>query len=145
MHLSALFSALATLVVIVELTRRRQLPEKYALLWLGVGFVIAVFAIAPGLFNRLAHSLGVASPPALLTVLASLFLLTVCVHYSWEIGRIDDRCRLLAEEVALLRKDLEDLNASGGSRPRRPTDRHPVAPPPFTSEGTATDRTGGSS
>jgi hypothetical protein len=142
-HLIALLSGLATLVVIVELTRRRQLREKYALVWLGVGFLIAVFAVTPSLFDQLAHSLGVASPPALLTVLASLFLLTVCVHYSWEIGRLDGRCRLLAKEVALLRKDLEDLNASGGSHPRRarrPADRHPVAPP-LTSDGIVTDRT----
>ena len=45
-HLIALLSALATLTVIVELSRRRQLREKYAVVWLGVGVVIAVFAIA---------------------------------------------------------------------------------------------------
>ena len=108
-HLIALLSALATLTVIVELSRRRQLREKYAVVWLGVGVVIAVFAIAPGLFNRLAHSVGVINPPDLLTVLAALFLLVVCMHLSWEIGRLEDKTRTLAEEVALLRKDIEDL------------------------------------
>ena len=52
-HIIALVSALATLTVIVELSRRRQLREKYAVVWLGVGVVMVVFAIAPGLFNRL--------------------------------------------------------------------------------------------
>ena len=37
-----------------------------------------------------------------------LFLLTVCVRFSGEIGRLEDRSRVLAEEVALLRKDLDD-------------------------------------
>jgi hypothetical protein len=110
-HLIALISALTTLTVIVELSRRRQLREKYALLWLGVGVVVAVFAISPGLFNRLAHALGVISPPDLLAVLAALFLLVVCVHLSWELGRMEDKSRLLAEEVALLRNDLEELRA----------------------------------
>ena len=41
-------------------------------------------------------------------MLAALFLLTVCVRLSWEVGRLEDRTRLLAEEVALLRKDLDD-------------------------------------
>ena len=108
-HLIALLSAIATLTVIVELSRRRQLREKYAVAWLSVGVVVAVFAIAPGLFNRLAHSVGVINPPDLLTVLAALFLLVVCMQLSWEIGRLEDKTRSLAEEVALLRKDIEDL------------------------------------
>ena len=114
-HLIALLSALATLLVIVELSRRRQLREKYALMWLAIGVVVAVFAIAPGLFNRLAHSMGVINPPDLLTVLASLFLLIVCMQFSWEIGRLEDRSRSLAEEVALLRKDIDDLGRADHS------------------------------
>lgn len=106
-HVIAIVAAVATISLIVELSRRRQLPEKYALVWLGVGAVMAIFAIAPGLFNRLAHSMGVKNPPDLLTVLAALFLLVVCVQLSWELGRMQDRTRLLAEEVALLRHDLE--------------------------------------
>jgi hypothetical protein len=108
-HIIALVSALTTLTVIVELSRRRQLREKYAVVWLGVGVVVAVFAITPGLFNRLAHSMGVINPPDLLAVTAALFLLVVCVQMSWELGRMDDKARLLAEEVALLRNDLDEL------------------------------------
>ena len=110
-HVIALVSALTTLTVIVELTRRRQLREKYAVLWLAVGVVVAVFAISPALFNRLAHAMGVINPPDLLTVLAALFLLVVCVHLTWELGRLEDKTRLLAEEVALLRNDLDELRA----------------------------------
>lgn len=107
-HAIAFVSALATLTVIIELSRRRHLHPKYAVLWLSVGVVVAVFAISPGLFNRAAHALGVASPPALLTVLAALFLLMVCVYLSWEVGRLENKTRVLAEELALLRRDAED-------------------------------------
>ena len=110
-HVIALVSALATLVVIIELSRQRQLHPKYAVLWLTVGVVMAVFAVSPGLFNRLAHDLGVISPPALLSVLAALFLLMVCVYLSWEVGRLENKTRLLAEEIALLRKDVDDAVA----------------------------------
>src|ERR1700681_3263196 len=111
-HAIALVSAVATLIVIIELSRRRQLHPKYAVVWWSVGVVLAVFAISPGLFNHMAHALGVISPPALLTVLAALFLLMVCVYLSWEVGRLEDKTRLLAEELALLRKDVAD--GSGG-------------------------------
>ncbi len=107
-HIIALASALITLTVIIELSRRRHLHEKYAVTWLAVAVVIAVFAVFPGLFNSAAHRVGVKSPPDLLAVIAVLFLLTVCVRLSWEIGRMEDRTRVLAEEVALLRKDLDD-------------------------------------
>ena len=107
-HVTALVASVVTVFVIVELLRRRQLRDKYAVVWLAVCVPIVVFAIAPGLFNRLAHSLGVINPPDLLTVLAALFLLRVCVYLSWEVGRLEDKTRLLAEEVALLRKELDD-------------------------------------
>ena len=107
-HIIALVSALVTLCVIVELSRRRHLHEKYAVVWLAVAAVILFFAIFPGLFNSMAHSVGVKNPPDLLAILAELFLLVICVRLSWEIGRLEDRTRVLAEEVAILRKDLDD-------------------------------------
>ena len=125
-HLVALVSAVVTLVVIIELSRRRQLHPKYAALWLSVGVVLAVFAISPGLFNRLAHALGVISPPALLTVLASLFLLMVCVYLSWEVGRLEDKTRTLAEELAILRTELEDAAPGTSSLPGGGPQRGPV-------------------
>jgi hypothetical protein len=107
-HIIALVAAVITLTAIVELSRRRQIHEKFAVVWLAVGLVIAVFAIAPGLFNSLAHAVGVKSPPDLLVVIAALFLLVVSVYLSWEVGRLEDKARLLAEEVALLRRDVEE-------------------------------------
>jgi len=61
-HIIALISALVTLSVIVELSRRRHLHEKYVVMWLSVAVVIAVFAIFPGLFNSIAHGVGVKNP-----------------------------------------------------------------------------------
>lgn len=107
-HIIALISAVITIGVLVELLRRRQLRQKYALTWVLVGVVVAVIAITPGTFNRAAHAVGVINPPDLLVVLAALFLLLVCVHLSWEIGRLEDKTRVLAEELAILRKDTDD-------------------------------------
>ena len=125
-HIIALASALITLSVIIELSRRRHLHEKYAVTWLAVAVVIAVFAVFPGLFNSIAHHVGVKNPPDLLAVIAVLFLLTVCVRLSWEIGRLEDHTRTLAEEVAILRKDLDDrtLERTETVTTRPASDRH---------------------
>ena len=118
-HIIALVIAAVSLTLIVELSRRKQLRNKYTVVWLLVGLAIAVFAIAPGLFNAIAHGMGVKSPPDLLVVVASLFLLVVCVYLSWEAGRLEDKAQALAEEVALLRNELEERTGGATALPRR--------------------------
>jgi hypothetical protein len=105
----ALVAAIVTIVIIIELVRRRYIHERFAVIWLFITLPIAFFGIFPNLFNHLAHAMGVKEPPALLSVLGVLFLLLVCVRLSWEVGRLQERAEVLAEEVALLRKQLDDL------------------------------------
>jgi len=115
-HLIALVLAVVTISILVELLRRRQLRQKYALIWIVVGVAVAVVAIFPGTFNRIARDMGVVNPADLLVVLAALFLLLVCVHLSWEIGRLEDRNRRLAEALTLRRNDVDRLAQKSGGR-----------------------------
>ena len=48
----------------------------------------------------------------LLFFLASMVLLIISVHHSYELGRLEDRTRTLAEEVALLRLQVESAGAA---------------------------------
>lgn len=93
--------------LMIELLRRRQLKEKYAVLWLAVAVGMAVVAVAPGLLDSVAGALSVADPVNLLLFVGMLVLLLVCVHLSWESSRLEDETRALAEEVGLLRLELE--------------------------------------
>ena len=102
-----LASGLLVLVLMVSLLRRRQLKEKYAVLWLSTSLPVALLAVFPGLLDTIARFLGVADPVNLLLFLAVLVLLGVCVHLSWESSRLEDETRTLAEEVALLRLQFE--------------------------------------
>ena len=102
-----LAAGLLVLVLMLSLLRRRQLKEKYAILWLASSVPVAVLALFPGLLDATARVLGVADPVNLLLFLAVLVLLGVCVHLSWETSRLEDETRTLAEEVALLRLQVE--------------------------------------
>jgi len=93
--------------LIGELLRRRQLREKYAVIWLLVVPPIAVLAVYPPLLDAVARGLGVADPVNLLLFLAVLVLLGVCLHLSWECSRVEEETRSLVEEVALLRHRVE--------------------------------------
>ena len=113
-YLPALLGATATLGVMVELLRRRQLSEKYAALWLIVGTGVLVVAVAPGVLSGAADLLGVQTPSNLLFFAGMLTLLIVCVHLSWEASRLEDETRSLAEEIALLRMQVEERDRQGG-------------------------------
>ena len=109
-HVIAAVAGLLVLGVMVELLRRRQLREKYAILWLGVSVVVVVLAAFPGLLDWSAHRLGIYEPPNLLLFAAVLVLLLVSVHLSWEASRLEEETRTLAEEVGLLRMQVEALS-----------------------------------
>jgi hypothetical protein len=102
-----LVTGILVLGFILRLVRRRELRGKYSLLWLAVGIFGLVIAFVPGLLDDVADWLDVAYPPAILFVIAIAFLLLVVVHLSWELTRLEDRTRTLAQELAMLRQDLE--------------------------------------
>jgi hypothetical protein len=106
-HVLPLVGGLVSVGFMVELLRRRQLKEKYAVLWVVVGTGMLVLAVWPGLLDVGAHALDVKSGPNLLMFVAALLLIVVCVHLSWEVSRLEDRSRALAEEIGLLRLELD--------------------------------------
>jgi hypothetical protein len=95
--------AVANVIVMLELVRRRILREKYALLYGLVGFGGLVLALGRTAFDHLARDLGVSYGPALLFLVAVLFLLFLCVSLSVEVSKLEERTEILAEEIALLR------------------------------------------
>ena len=104
-HLLILGLTLVSLLFIVRMVRRNQLPSRYAMLWLSIGAVIALLATFPGLLDRVSSALGIAYAPGTFFLGAITLLFLIVVHFSWELSRLDARTRLLAEELAVLRAD----------------------------------------
>ncbi|MBN1174391.1 MAG: DUF2304 domain-containing protein [Micromonosporaceae bacterium] len=105
-------TGIAVLSFVLELLRRRKLQEKYAILWLLVALLVVPLAFFPRLLDAVAQSLGIASGVSLVLFLAIVFLLLVCMHLSWEVSRLEEEGRTLAEEIALLRTEVKDAIAS---------------------------------
>src|SRR5205823_12508326 len=59
----AIAGALALLVGVLELVRRRRFLERYALLWLAAACVLLALAIWRGALARISEALGIAYPP----------------------------------------------------------------------------------
>lgn len=113
-HLLVAVVTALTVFFILRLVRHRQMRAKYAMLWLAAGAVLVVLAIAPGLLVPISDMVGIAYAPATFLLVALAFLFLVVVHFSWEMSRLEDRTRKLAEEIALLRTEVR-LGAGGAN------------------------------
>jgi hypothetical protein len=100
-------TGLALLACILELLRRHQLKEKYAALWLAVGSAVVPLGLFPWMLDSVAGSVGIKSGVSLVLFAGIVLLLLVCLHLSWESSRLEERTRTLAEEIALLRTELD--------------------------------------
>lgn len=97
------------IVLITVLLLKRQLAEKYAVLWLVIAFGVLIVSIFPGLLEGMARLLGVQVPSNLIFAAAIALLIGVALHLSWELSRAEDEIRRLAEDVAILATDVDDL------------------------------------
>lgn len=96
---------------ILRLVRRRALRAKYAVLWLSIGIALIVLAASPSLLDRVSGWVGIYYAPATFFLGAIALLFLIVIHFSWELSRLEDRSRRLAEEVALLRLEVAEQSA----------------------------------
>ena len=116
-HILIIIATLLTALFIVRLVRARQLRSKYALLWAVVGTILLVLAAFPGVLNTVSDWLDVTYSPTIFLLLAVGFLFLIVIHFSWELSRLENRTRTLAEELALLKAQLELEHGVDSARP----------------------------
>ncbi len=109
-HLFIAAVTLVALAFVMRLLRRGQLLGKYALVWMAATVPLGLLAAFPGLLTWVSEQVGVFYPPALFLLLAVAFLFLIVVQFSFELSRLSERTRVLAEEVALLRNDREGVD-----------------------------------
>ena len=102
-HLLVLVVTISNLIFILQLVRRGKLRAKYSILWLSVGGGLILLAASPRLLDAFATAVGIDYGPAAFFLVATSFLFLTAVHFSWELSRLEERTRNLAEELALLR------------------------------------------
>lgn len=105
----AALAAILTFAFVFWLLRRGVLREKYAVLWLFFSGAALFFAIFPDTLDWLALKLGVALPVNLLFFVTVTLLVLVSVQLSYELSRHEMRIRRLAEEVALLQRQIDEM------------------------------------
>jgi len=103
----ALVVAALLLIALFWLLRTQRLREKYSVLWFAVIVGVVLLTFIPSITGWLTALAGVTTPINLVFILAFLVLLVVCIQLSIEISSLEESARTVAEEVALLRLELE--------------------------------------
>jgi hypothetical protein len=98
-------------VLVLELVRQRKLREEYSLLWLATAFAMIIISAWRDLLHSLSRMVGIIYPPNFLFLLAALFTLMLLLYFSTVITRLTQESKDIAQEVALLRYELESLRS----------------------------------
>lgn len=100
---------LAVLLFVINLVRKRQFQERYALLWILAGLALTIAPLFINQLDQVAYALGFAYPPALLLMLAVIGLLLIIFQLSLTISRNADQVKVITQELGLLRNEVETL------------------------------------
>lgn len=109
-------AGLVLIVLVAELVRRRYLRGRFAAVWTALGAGAVAVALFPSLLDAAARLVGVRIPLNLLLFCACLAILVMIIQLSAEAGRTNDKIRVLAEEVAMLRAQLDRPRDSAPKR-----------------------------
>lgn len=104
-----IIAAVLTLLVVIEMVRRGRLKERHALWWLVAGILALIIGIFPGILDGVADTVGVEVPINLVFFVSIAVLFLVCIQSSSELTSLEEKTRILAEETALLRQRIEEL------------------------------------
>jgi hypothetical protein len=108
-------------LVVINLVRTKKLKEEFALLWLLTCVVLVLTPLVIDYLDMVAYALGIEYPPALIFLLAIISLLLILFQFSLRISRFSEQIKVLAQELAVLRTRIEDLERAGAGPRAEPT------------------------
>ena len=108
-YIFGILSAVLTLIVVIEMLRRRRLRERHAIWWLIAGTLALVVGVFPSTLVWAAGLVGVAIPLNLVFFVSVAVLFLVCIQHSAELTVLEAKTRALAETTALLEMRIGEL------------------------------------
>lgn len=112
-------ASVAALAFVIELVRRRRLREEYSLLWLATAFIMLILSTWRDLLHGLAAMVGIVYPPNLLFLMASLLTLLILLYFSTVITRLTQENKEIAQQMALLQHEVDQLRAQHSRQNRQ--------------------------
>jgi hypothetical protein len=104
--------ALLLLIVVIEMLRRGRLRERHAIWWLVAGVLALVVGAFPQTLTWASDLIGIEIPLNLVFFVSIAILFLVSLQHSAEVTELEAKTRSLAEEVALMRMRMQQMEAA---------------------------------
>jgi hypothetical protein len=102
------FFTLAIFALVMFLVLKRKITERFAVLWMGIAFVL-LMASSVGFHYlfQIARFVGIPYPPSALFLIVIFGLTLLVIELFVWISRLNERSRVLTQQVALLWDRIE--------------------------------------
>ncbi len=105
----AIIASVGLFIYILYLVRNKRIKEEYSLLWLFFSVVFIFFSVWRNGLEDFAKLVGIAYPPAALFLILLLAVFLILIEFSRIISRLTDRNISLAQEIGILKMEVEEL------------------------------------
>jgi hypothetical protein len=129
-------AGLIALVLVLELIRRHRLQERYAVVWIASAIALLVLGVVGGIsgsFAPIGDLIGIQDERFALVLVALVFVIVLLLHLTMVVSRLAEQNVRLAQELAVLRGEVEAERAAaaapatGTDAAQRPASREPAA------------------
>lgn len=107
--------AVALILLVLELVRRRRLSEEYSLPWVLSSVVIAALGFSPPLLHAITRLLGARYDSSTVFAFGLAFATAMLLYLSVKLSRLGQENQALVRELALLRHELETRTPAPGT------------------------------
>jgi hypothetical protein len=111
-RLLALLVSTGFLLAVLNLVRRGRLREEYTPIWTVVAVGIMLLSLWFDGLRMITRAVGAWTPSSTLFFFGEIFLMVLCLNYAVRLSRLTLHVKLLAQEMALLRRELGERGAA---------------------------------
>lgn len=122
--------ALAVVILILELVRRRRLKEEYSVLWVVTSVVVLILAVWYGALEGITELIGATLPSSTLFFFGLLFVMVLSLHFSVRISSLERLVTTLVQEIALMSAQEPQDGAGPPERDETAVSERAGGPPP---------------
>ena len=103
------------LIFILQQVRKKRLSEAYSLLWIFTGAIFIIIAACPSLLGLISSLIGIQYSPATLFLVLIIGILLILLQFSILFTMRSIQIKKIAQEVALLKNELEKLSMNSSN------------------------------
>ena len=104
----AFIAGVSLFIAVLEAVRRRKLREEFTPVWLTAATAILVLSVSFHLLIWITNLIGAWTPSSTVFFFGLAFLTAISLGYAIRISTLSNQVKTLAQELALLRRRLEE-------------------------------------